>query len=126
MMLTYYSLHREERLAYQKQYNNSEYYKAYQQDYYDKNKDYFKEKNKKYNLTHKKEKVRKPLPQYKLDAIQRILRKKLKEYNKSLLQENVKPTCTPPVISESPIKDVVVKPFEGFTVRNNMFVLSFN
>lgn len=128
--MSYYYLHSEERLAYQKEYNKSEYYKAYQQNYFQLNKERLVKERKlrceRIKKTEIQVKKQKPLAQYKIDILERMLRRKLKDYNKTLYQEDVSRELTTDVIFNSPIKDVDVKPFEGFTIRNNKFVLSFN
>lgn len=122
--MDYYRQHREQRLLYQKEYNKqSENYKTYQQEYFQLNKERIMKENK---IRRERNKKRKPLPQYKIELLERMLRRKLKDYYATLYQKDVSHELTAEVISESHIKDVVVKPFEGFTVRNNKFVLSFN
>jgi hypothetical protein len=116
--MSYYDLHREERLEYQKQYNKSDYYKAYQQDYFQKNKEKIMKEHK---FRQERKKKRKPLPQYKIDLLERMLRRKLKDYNNTIYQQNVSQTLLPPVI----FNENEVKPLEGFTIRNGMFVLTF-
>jgi hypothetical protein len=74
----YYKIH-EKSLAYQKEYNdkNKEKIKEYQQEYY------LKRKEKKV----KKEKPLIPLPKYLLDKIESVIKKKLKQYTRSLEKE---------------------------------------
>jgi hypothetical protein len=112
----YYNDNKEERLAYQKLYNKSDKYKAYQQEYFQKNKE---------RIRPKKEYVRKPLSQYKLNKLEAMLRRKIKDYFKTIYQEHVAIELAPPVISFSEKKDDTIKPFLGFTMRNNKFCLSF-
>jgi hypothetical protein len=117
--MSYYSKHREERLAYQKLYNKSEYYKAYQQNYFIENKERIYEYNKQKKLY-----KRKPLAQYKIDKLEAMLRRKLREYNKSIIVENVIEREPPPVISKVTIqKDF--PPLQGYIIKNNGFILTF-
>ena len=130
--LQYYYEHREERLAYQKEYNQTEYYKKYQHEYYEK------------KIKPKKVKC---LPKYKLKAIEKVLLKKLKEYNNSIKYENViKKIKSPPVIfnedkkvntkiSDCSVilqeKEVVIPTKTFFNIPNNYpvgnkgFIMSF-
>lgn len=85
----HYYANREERLAYQKEYakRKKKKYNKYQREYYQKNKDtlnperYFYAQAKR--DANKKETKTKPLPQYKLNEIERVLKKKLKEIRKT-------------------------------------------
>jgi hypothetical protein len=115
--MSYYERHKEERLEYQKQYNKSDKYKEYQQEYFQKNKE---------RIRPKKEYVRKPLSQHKINKLEIMLRRKIKDYNDTVLQEDVAIELAPPVISFSEKKDDNIKPFLGFTIRNNKFCLNFD
>ena len=84
--LDFYYANREERLAYQKDYQRrrKRQYNKYQKEYYQKNKEhlypqrYFYAKAKRDAV-----KVTKPLAKYLLDRIERVLKKKLKEIRKA-------------------------------------------
>lgn len=78
LSLTYYQQHKEERLLYQKQYNKGDKYKEYQKEYFQQHKTKL-EQQRKARREAKKQYVYKKPAQYKLDAIERVLRKKLKE-----------------------------------------------
>lgn len=127
--MSYYQLHKDERLEYQKLYNQNDKYKSYQKEYYQKNKDnilnnrkdYNKDYYKDYYIKHKKEKPYKPLPKYKLYEIERVIKQKLKDYHKTLEQEAVAKDLVDYITY-----DKNVKPFDGFIVKNNMFVLKFD
>jgi len=111
--MSYYQRHKQERLAYQQQYNKSEYYKAYQREYFQKNKERLRPK-----------KIRKSLPQYKLNLLEQMLRRKLKEYKKKYILEDVmiyeEP---PPVISEDTTQQF--PPLYGFIITEDKFILTF-
>lgn len=110
--MSYYLLNREERLSYQKEYNKSDTYKSYQQEYYQKNKEQLKAKHKK---RYTKEKSYKPLPKYKLDLLERMCKQKLKDYNNTVLHEKK-------AIEITKNKEV----FNGFCFRNSDFTLVFD
>jgi hypothetical protein len=84
--LEYYYSNREERIAYQKEYQKRKRkrYNKYQQEYYQKNKEHLIPQRYFY-LQAKRDAVKetKRLPQYKLNEIERVLKKKLKEIRKA-------------------------------------------
>jgi hypothetical protein len=114
--MSYYERHKKERLEYQKQYNKSEYYKAYQQQYFQKNKK---------RIRPKKEYVRKPLPQYKINKLEAMLRRKIKDYNKAHILEDVIIYEPPPVISKVTIQKDTFPPLQGYIIKNDKFVMTF-
>jgi hypothetical protein len=103
--------HQEQRSQYQRDYskNNREtlnnykreyYYKiqdksiTYQKNYNNKNKEKIKEYQQEYYLKRKEKKVKKekpliPLPKYLLDKIEAVIKKKLKQYTRTLEKEKV-------------------------------------
>ena len=124
--MSYYIKNKEKCLAYQKEYNKSEYYKAYQQDYFQKNKERIKKSHSNKIIIEKvkKEYVRKPLPDYKINRLEIMLRRKLKDYNNSIIKENVIEREPPPVISKVTIqKDF--PPLQGYIIKNDKFILTF-
>ena len=88
MSLSYYQQHKQERIDYQSFYNriNADKYRQYQREYHQKNKDKINEYRKK--RAEQKATYKKPA-KYKLDAIERVLRKKLKEINKTVVVKPV-------------------------------------
>ena len=84
--LEYYYSNREERIAYQKEYQKRKRkrYNKYQQEYYQKNKEHLNPQRYFY-LQAKRDAIKdtKRLPQYKLNEIERVLKKKLKEIRKA-------------------------------------------
>lgn len=83
----HYYANREERLAYQKEYakRKKKKYNKYQREYYQKNKDTLNPERYFYAQAKRDadKKETKPLPQYKLNEIERVLKKKLKEIRKA-------------------------------------------
>jgi hypothetical protein len=129
--MTYYQRHKQERLEYQKQYNKSENYRAYQNEYHEKNKEQLMKKTKERKKKQKEQSYKeqpdnnKPyisLKQYQLYKLEVMLRRKLKDYYntmesinkaKRLISLNIKDTSN-------------VVPLSGTTIKNNMFVVSFD
>ena len=139
-MATYYERNKHERLEYQKKYNaiNNDRNKEYHKKFYAINSDKYKEYQKKYNaINNDKRKeyerayyqnvlkyVRECNPKIKvkktkitkgfLKDLEKICKRKINDYYDTLEaeQEAIE-------LSKAP------KPFEGFTVRNGMFLLKF-
>jgi hypothetical protein len=84
--LKYYYANREERIAYQKEYQQrkKKSYNKYQKEYYQKNKESLNPQRHFY-VQAKRDAIRetKVLPQYKLNEIERVLKKKLKQIRKA-------------------------------------------
>ena len=79
----YYYTIQDKSITYQKNYNNKnkDKIKVYQQEYWIKKKERLKKE--------KQEKPLIPLPKYLLDKIEAVIKKKLKQYNRSLEKEKV-------------------------------------
>ena len=107
--LEYYYSNREERIAYQKEYQKRKRkrYNKYQQEYYQKNKEHLIPQRYFY-LQAKRDAVKdtKRLPQYKLNEIERVLKRKLKEIRKAekLFYSVVKIRDTPRCVSKNEAK----------------------
>ena len=84
--MAYYNDNKEKCLAYQK-----DYYNAYREERIA----YQREYNKNKGRIH----VRKPLAEYKINKLEAMLRRKLRQYNNSIIKENVIEYESPPVIS---------------------------
>lgn len=84
--LKYYYANREERIAYQKEYQKRKRksYNKYQKEYYQKNKEILNPQRHFY-VQARRDAIRetKVLPQYKLNEIERVLKKKLKQIRKA-------------------------------------------
>jgi len=144
-----YYLDNKERIAqYQQLYNmtHAESIKEYQKNYFQKNRDrlYVKQRERQ-NKEPKPPKERKPLPTYKLENLERMLRKKLKHINNIILSEKPpkiltqnEETNTTPLLNH-PNKYVAkkllkkyqysleqVQPFSEFVLTKEGFTLSFN
>ena len=124
--MSYYKENRNAILEYQKCYNiiNHDTIKQYQKEYYQKNKEHLVKKQEKYRekarremVRNEKVKDRKPLALYKIDALERMLRKKLRDYYDTLDQEEE---------AIDIVDNNYIKPFTGFTMRDNKFVLNFD
>ena len=107
--LDFYYAHREERLAYQKDYQRrrKRQYNKYQKEYYQKNKEHLNPQRYFYAQAKRDAvKVTKPLAKYLLDKIERVLKRKLKEIRKAeeLFYSAVKKRDTPRGVSEIPPK----------------------
>lgn len=146
----FYYAHREERLAYQKDYQRrrKRQYNKYQKEYYQKNKDslnperYFYAQAKRDAV---KVNVNKPLAKYLLDKIERVLRKKLKQIRdaEELFYSTVKHSDTKNSDTQNSPKKIYdkyyqnkllkkyqhclpePKPFSDFIETPNGFVLKF-
>ena len=114
--MTYYQLHKQERLDYQTFYNiiNNDKIKEYQRQYFQKNKEKLTEKRKQY-IKPKKESYKRP-SQFKLKKIEKVLQQKLDDYKNTLEQEK---------LAKLIVNIKETKPLEGIVVRKNQFVLEF-
>lgn len=142
----HYYANREERLAYQKDYQRrrKRQYNKYQKEYYQKNKDTLNPERYFYAQAKRdaNKKETKPLPQYKLNEIERVLKKKLKEIRKAEELFYSKPTTeysdtknSPPRIYDKYYQKKLLtkyqhslpepKPFSDFIETPNGFVLKF-
>ena len=144
--MTYYERHKEKALEYQQLYNmiHAERIKKYQEEYFKKHKANL---NKKQRDTYKekKPKERKPLPPYKLENLERMLRKKLKHINNIILSENpsklltqIEERCITPLLNHPnkyQAKKLLkkyqysleqVQPFSEFVITPEGFSLSFD
>lgn len=134
--MSYYQQHKEERLLYQSFYNKtSDNYKAYQQDYFSKNKERLCEYRKRKYYERKQLAIpeRKPFPEYKKRMLERMLKNHLKMIQIRELQ--FKPVVNKVV--EKPVAKVVEKPqpppqplqplqpFQGFVKTKTGFLLTF-
>ena len=113
--MSYYKRHREAILEYQKNYNiiHKDTIKEYQRDYFQRNRVHIVKENK---ISYERKRVNKPLPKYKIDALERMLRRKIKDYNDSLEQIE---------IHKAIVNDKRGDPLTGFTMRNSSFILHF-
>jgi len=148
-----YYLDNKERIAqYQQLYNmtHAESIKEYQKNYFQKNRDrlYVKQRERQ-NKEPKPPKERKPLPTYKLENLERMLRKKLKHINNIILSEKppkiltqneeTNTTPLPPSLRAHSDRGYAkkllkkyqysleqVQPFSEFVLTKEGFTLSFN
>ena len=113
--MSYYKRHREAILEYQKNYNiiHKDTIKEYQRDYFQRNRVHIVKENK---ISYERKRVNKPLPKYKIDALERMLRRKIKDYNDSLeqIQRAIRI-----------VNDKSAIPLAGFDVRGGLFTLTF-
>jgi hypothetical protein len=144
----YYIENKERICQYQQQYNmtHAENIKEYQKSYFQKNRDrlYVKQRERQ-GKEHKPPKERKPLPTYKIDILERMLRKKLKHINSITISEKVskiltqnEETNTTPLrahpdkyYAKKLLKKYQysldqVQPFSEFVLTKEGFTLSFN
>ena len=141
--MSYYQQNKQRRLEYQKLYNmiNAEKIKEYQDKYFQENKTQIYNRVK----SNKPPKERKPLSKYKVDNLERMLRKKLKHINRIILAENPSKILTQngedgitPLLNH-PNKYVAkkllkkyqysleqIQPFSEFVITPEGFTLSFN
>jgi hypothetical protein len=117
--MSYYQLHKQERLEYQKEYNKGENYKTYQQEYFQRNKQKIMEQHRLRLQKNKpkKEKPSKPLPKYKLNAIEMVLRRKLNDYYDTMYQLDV---------AKKIVGNGNEMPLTNIVMRNSSFVLMFD
>ena len=146
----YYNTHKEDRIEYQTVYNmiHAESIKEYQRKYYQENKriiynQRLKRKGKVPKVSTPKE--YKPLPEYKLQNLERMLRKKLKHINSIILSENpsklltqngesgITPLRSHPnkyqakkLLKKYQYSLEQIQPFSEFVITNEGFTLSFN
>jgi len=113
--MSYYKKNRDYVLEYQKNYNivHKDAIKQYQKEYFQRNRVHIVKENK---ITKERKKVNKPLPKYKLDALERMLKRKLRDYNEGLEQIE---------IHKAIVNDERVEPLTGFTMRDSKFTLHF-
>lgn len=122
----YYNVYREERIAYQREYNKNKSYKEYQHQYFQENKECVYANKKLRPKTKKpKEYVRKPLAQYKIDKLEAMLRRKLRQYNNSIIKENVIENKAPPVIFKDTIQKDTFPPLQGYIIKQDKFIMTF-
>lgn len=112
--MSYYKNNREAILEYQRSYNltHRDTIRQYQKEYFQKN----KKPNKVKKVREEKIKARKALPKYKIDALERMLKQKLRDYNESIeqIQRAIKI-----------VNDKSADPLAGFDVRGGLFTLTF-
>ena len=112
--MSYYKRHREAILEYQRSYNltHRDTIRQYQKEYFQKN----KKPNKVKKVREEKIKVRKALPKYKIDALERMLKQKLRDYNESMeqIQRAIRI-----------VNDKSAIPLAGFDMRGGLFILTF-
>jgi len=114
--MNYYQRNREAILEYQRNYNiiNNDAIKQYQREYFQRNRVHIlKEKN----IDNHRKRVNKPLPKYKIDALERMLRRKIRDYNESLEQIKIHKTI---------VNDKRVEPLTGFIMKDSKFTLYFD
>lgn len=124
--MSYYKQNKDRVLEYQKCYNiiNIDIIKDYQKEYYQKNKDIIKARQKKYIFKAKQKVIEKPyvpLPKYKRDAIERVIKKKLRDYHDTLHQLEVAKKL---IIEEVKVDDP--NPLTGFKMKGGLFTLFFD
>jgi hypothetical protein len=141
--MSYYQQNKQRRLEYQKLYNiiHAERIKEYQDKYFQENKTQIYNRVK----SNKPPKERKPLSKYKVDNLERMLRKKLKHINRIILAENsskivtqnkesgITPLRTSPdkyyskkLLREYQYSLEQIQPFSEFVITPEGFTLSFN
>ena len=124
--MSYYKENKDRVLEYQKYYNivNIDTIKQYQKEYYQKNKDIIRNRRNEYITKTKKKVIEKPyvpLPKYKLDAIERVIKKKLRDYYDTLYQLKVAKKM---IVDE--VNGSGQTPLTGFKMQGGLFTLYFD
>jgi len=121
--LKYYYANREERIAYQKEYQKRKRksYNKYQKEYYQKNKESLNPQRH-FLAQAKRDAIRetKVLPQYKLNEIERVLKKKLKQIRKAEKLFYSAPNNSDPEYSDTDIPPKVKRIYDKYYQKKLM------